>query len=273
MAIKIGAVAWGLPGGGYYAPKIAKSLGLDGIQLELGSYEWGFPLAQKAVMDGYLEDREKYGIEYPAIVLNDVMVNEFINGLDTEHGKIAVQQIGLAVDCAVYMGISDIMIPNFLDNLILTEAHIANTVAYLKYACNLALDKGITILTESGLDWPEQRKLMEDVNMPNLKIHFDTQNFKYNFDMAQCPILEHLYDLFAPQMHTKDGGEPGANLLGEGITDFYGQMKILAEKGYDGWIVIENYYNLAALRGKEDITDQTENLKKDIQTLKSCFGL
>ena len=41
--IKFGCVAWGLPGGGYFGPQIAKEAGLDGIQLELGSYEWGYP--------------------------------------------------------------------------------------------------------------------------------------------------------------------------------------------------------------------------------------
>ena len=44
--IKFGCVAWGLPGGGYFGPQIAKEAGLDGIQLELGSYEWGYPPIQ-----------------------------------------------------------------------------------------------------------------------------------------------------------------------------------------------------------------------------------
>ena len=57
--IKFGCVAWGLPGGGYFAPQIAKEAGLDGIQLELGSYEWGYPLAQKQVQEAYLEERRK----------------------------------------------------------------------------------------------------------------------------------------------------------------------------------------------------------------------
>ena len=53
--IKFGCVAWGLPGGGYFGPQIAKEAGLDGIQLELGSYEWGYPLAQKQIQEAYLE--------------------------------------------------------------------------------------------------------------------------------------------------------------------------------------------------------------------------
>lgn len=104
--IKFGCVAWGLPGGGYFGPQIAKEAGLDGIQLELGSYEWGYPLAQKQVQEAYLEEGNRLGIEYPSIVLNDVMDHEFIHGKDTENGKIAYDQMELAVQVAAEMGIS-----------------------------------------------------------------------------------------------------------------------------------------------------------------------
>lgn len=85
--IKIGCVAWGLPGGGYFVPEIAVKARLDGIQLELGSYQQGYPLVQREVIEGYLEAGKRLGIQYPAIVLNDVMGNEFIHGRMTEHGN------------------------------------------------------------------------------------------------------------------------------------------------------------------------------------------
>ena len=51
------------------------------------------------------------------------------------------------------------------------------------------------------------------------------------------------------QLHVKDGiNEPGGCLLGEGNTDFFPQMEILKKHGYEGWIIIENYYNLLPLR-------------------------
>ena len=34
--VKIGAVAWGLPGGGTYAARTAGAAGMDGNQLEMG---------------------------------------------------------------------------------------------------------------------------------------------------------------------------------------------------------------------------------------------
>lgn len=271
--IKIGAVAWGLPGGGAYAPKVAKMAGLDGIQLELGSYEAGYPLAQKEVAEGYKEDRERYGIEYPAIVLNDVMVHEFIHGKNTENGKIAYEQIAIGIEAAKGLGIDRIMIPNFLENLITEEAHVEHTKEALSYACKLAEQEGILILTENALDYKGQEALIRDVGASNLMVHFDTQNFKFNFDMDQCEQLKHLYPLMDEVMHTKDGiKNPGEKLLGQGNTDFFGQMKFLKENKFEGWIVIENYYNLAPLREEAAGNWQMGLLHKDMETLRRCFA-
>lgn len=270
--IKIGAVAWGLPGGGAYAARTARAAGLDGIQLELGSYEAGYPLAQREVMEGYMEDRERYGIEYPAMVLNDVMVHEFINGKKSEHGKIAYDQIALGVETAKALGIDRIMIPNFLENLIMNETHIENTKEALEYACRLAQSEGILILTENALGWKEQIKLLEDVNQKNLRIHFDTQNFKFNFDMDQCEQLKGVYPYMDSVMHVKDGiSNPGECLLGEGNTDFFGQMNFLRQEKFKGYIIIENYYNLLPLREKGSSGQQMELLLRDVETVRKCF--
>ena len=54
-------------------------------------------------MEGYLEAGKRLNIQYPAIVLNDVMEHEFIHGKSTEHGKIAYDQMELAVETAAAM--------------------------------------------------------------------------------------------------------------------------------------------------------------------------
>ena len=270
--IKIGAVAWGLPGGGIYAARVAHAAGLHGIQLELGSYEESYPLSEKEVIKGYIEDRERYGIEYPAIVLNDVMTHEFIHGRNTENGKIACDQIELAVETARALSIDRIMIPNFLNNLITEEKHIENTRKVLDFACQHAKKENILILTENALGYQEQIKLIQDINADNLKIHFDTQNFKFNFDMDQCEQLMGLFPYMDSVLHTKDGiSKPGEYLLGLGNTDFFGQMDLLKRQQFEGFIVIENYYNLLPLRNHTEKGDQMDLLLKDVETIRSCF--
>lgn len=270
--IKIGAVAWGLPGGGAYSVRTAWEAGLSGIQLELGSFEAGYPLSQKTVMDGYLEDGERYGVEFPVLVLNDLMEHEFIHGSSTENGKIAWEQIAVGVETVAQMGISRLMIPNFIRNLITCEEHIENTREALSYACSLGAERGITILTENALDWHRQIELLGSVGAENLKIHFDTQNFKFNFDMDQLSQLEGLYPYMDCVLHVKDGtNAPGNCLLGEGNTDFFKQMEFLRKRDFEGWIITENYYNLLPLRAQAEAGGQMELLLKDVNTIKKCF--
>ena len=118
-----------------FGPQIAKKAGLDGIQLELGSYEWGYPLAQKQVQEAYLEEGNRLGIEYPSIVLNDVMDHEFIHGKIQRMERSTYDQMELAVQVAAEIGISKIMVPNFLGNLITEESHVEATKDALRFIC------------------------------------------------------------------------------------------------------------------------------------------
>jgi len=271
--VKIGAVAWSLPGGGAYAALSAKEAGLDGIQLALGGYEDGYPLTQNEVIQGYNEDAQRYQLEYPAIVLNDVMDHPFIYGKDTPDGQIAYNQVALAIETAEKLNINRIMIPNFELNLITDKEHILHTIDYLRYACELAKPKDMIILTETGLDASAQIAMMEKVNASNLLVHFDTQNFKFNHNMDQCEQLNAIYPYMDNQLHVKDGTDaPGEKLLGRGSTDFYAQMTILRDRKYSGWIIIENYYNLLPLRNEAPEGNQMALLQVDIETVKKSLS-
>lgn len=272
--IKIGSIAWGLPGGGEYATKVAHSLGLAGLQLDLGSHDFGYQLKEKLVMQGYLEDKERYSLEYPTIIVNDVMYNVFINGRDTNQGKIAYYQIELAIEIAAEMEIPTVMIPNFEEALITEEEHIENTRKALKFACERAKGTDVLILTETGLLPDAQFKMMDDINEDNLLIHFDTQNYYYNHGYDQCEVLEQLYPRIYNIIHTKDGIDgPGDRLLGDGDTDFFKQMEIFKEKQYSGWIILENYYNQFSLRKNYPGLSAMDLVKKDIATLKSSLSI
>lgn len=69
--IKIGACDWGLPGSGLYATQIAASVGLDALSLKIGLYENDYPITQPEMQKIYLNEQQKYGMEYCAIALND----------------------------------------------------------------------------------------------------------------------------------------------------------------------------------------------------------
>lgn len=271
--IKIGAVAWGLPGGGYFAPQIACMAGLDGVQLELGSYEWGYPLSQREIRDIYMEAGSLLGIEYPSIVLNDVMVHEFIHGRDSENWKIALEQVDLGLDAAHEMGIDQIMIPNFENNLITEYEHEENTAEFLRIACDKAKVYNITVLTETALDYHRQTGLIAQIGKDNLRLFFDSQNYKFFSGLDQTEQLSCLLPYMTNQIHLKDGiKKPGGKRLGEGCMQFAEQAELLEQAGFEGWLILENYYN-QMFGGKDCRTHQMALLKDDIETVKKHFHI
>lgn len=269
--VKIAAVSWGLPGGGCFAPEIAGLAGLDGIQLELGSYEKGYSLGQKEIRNLYLERGHELGIQYPSIVLNDVMVHEFIHGRGTKNWEIALEQVDLGLEAAHEMNIGQIMIPSFENNLITESRHEENTAEFLRLACDKAQLYGITILTETALDYQSQIEMMDEIGRNNLKLFFDSQNYQFFSGLDQGEELVHLLPYMAGQIHLKDGiREPGERLLGEGNMKFEEQAAILGESGFEGWLILENYYNMLPARLGSRIS-QMELLQRDIETVKKWF--
>lgn len=268
---KFACTQWGMPGEGLYAVRIAKEAGLDGLQIELGSYENGYPMAQKCVRDKYMEDGAKYGIEFPSIVLNDLTINDFVHGKDTERGQIAYEQMKLGIEVAADMKIDTVMIPNFFNNFITEEEHFKNAADALKFCCDEAGKHGITIASETVLSWKDHKKIFEMVNMPNLGVFFDSMNYKFFSKLDQMEVLTSVYDHMVPQLHVKDGiDDLSGSLLGEGNMDFYKQADYIANSDYKGWVIVENYYSHMPLRGNST-ADQLELFKKDVKNLKKSL--
>lgn len=270
---KFGITEWGMPGEGHYPIRIAKEAGLDGIQLELGSHENGYPLAQKYVRDKYIEDAKRYGIEFPSLAMNDLGVNGFVEGKNSAQGRIAYQTMRICVETAAAMSIDAIMVPNFFANFIVTEKHFANTVEALAFICDLALPHKITIASETVLSPEEHFRLLDLVNRPNIGIFFDCMNAKFFGKRDQLETLTQEFPRLVPQLHIKDGVTAlSSALLGEGAMDFHKQAAFLVASGYSGWLILENYYSHLPIRGG-DTEDQMLMLAKDLATARKAFGV
>ena len=71
MEVKLGICNFCVPGTGVFAPEIVKEMGLDGMSIEFGSYEHGWPLSQRKLQDYYLKKQQELGIEYPNVGVSD----------------------------------------------------------------------------------------------------------------------------------------------------------------------------------------------------------
>jgi len=271
MDIKYGACDWALPGNGIDSVRLAKEVGLNGLQLGFVSYERGFLLSQKRFRNYYKEEAEKYEIELPSLAVCEFDIYGLKNPKNTEKGKIVYEIIDLVVEAAADLSMNMIMMPSFVDGFIDTDEDLANTAEALKYACRLAAKYNIIIASENLLTIERNKLLFEKVGEENLKGFYDSQNYKSFLGWEQVPMLEKLYDILYPEIHVKDGiGEEGSSrLLGQGDTDFYGTMDFLKKKNYTGWIHLENYYDKLPLRSMSP-KNHVDIVKMDLNILKTA---
>ena len=245
LNVKFGACEWSLPGSGLGSAKMAKEIGLQGLQLGFITYEKGFLITQKWFRDYFMEEADKYGIALLSLAMCAFDYCGLKNKKTTEKGRKAYEMIEQAVEAADDMKMKMIMMPSFVDGFIDTDEDLLVTAEALKYACRLAAKYGITITTENLLTLERNKLLMKEVDEPNLKGFYDSQNYTANLGWDQVPMLEGLYDVLYPELHVKDGigSEYSCRLLGEGDSDFYGTMRVLKERNYAGWLHLENAYD------------------------------
>lgn len=259
---------WCLPGDSIFSIRMAAELGLDGVQLEAGFYETGFKLSHPRVRELYREAAATHGVELISIVMNDLNDHGLRHGRGTAHGDIAYEGLDIALEAAADMHIPVLMVPSFVDNDMRTEEDLENTAAALRYACDRAARDGITVATENALAPVQLKTLFERVGRPNLKLFYDSQNYRCFRGVDPMERLPEVYPYLIDQLHVKDGvgAAYSSKCLGEGDSNFAAQMAFLREKGYRGWFVFENYYTKLPLR--REAKDPVDLLRRDMRTLR-----
>lgn len=271
MSIKFGICDQALPGVGVFAPRIIHDLGLDGMSIEMGTSFHGYPIWQKKIQEYYLDEQQKYGIEYANIAMSDLDFNP----IHAKEGAPVHEKVRLMLKNAVYsaaaMGISTIMVCCFEQSLIKTDEELERASRMIQYACDIAGEKNVTIGWETPLDNTRTRALLGLVDRPNIGIFYDSQNYLFDGKLDQPSELEKIYDLLIPQIHVKDGAETKSSaLLGTGNTKFFEQAAIFKKHGYKGWVISENYYDRSPLRELSE--DYFDTLQKDVAIMREAFN-
>lgn len=267
---KIGVCEWSLPITGPAACKLAAEMGFDGIQLDIGPWENGFPKARPYVQKTYLEFAAQYGIEFPSIATRVTDYYSMVDEPGSRDHEIVRTGVLKAVEAAERMNIPLILVPNFEKSFIENERHFEIAAGVLQEVCRRAEGLGITIAAENTLSIAQTKKLVERVDALNFGIYYDSQNYFLANDDYPPHILEELYE-YVVEVHVKDGKNKDLSgaLLGTGDTGFYETIKVLKKKKYEGWIVCENYYDMSPLCGIDD--DPVALIKKDIEILKAVL--
>jgi L-ribulose-5-phosphate 3-epimerase len=226
---KIGGCEWMLGKCEPSSLELAKRIGLDGVQLGMGTGADGVDLRRPKVQQAYLKAAKKTGLGISSASL------AWTNTMPLKNDPRAAQWLADSIDVGKAMGLPNIMPACFgPGDLDMTNAReIDHLVSMLKSAAPKAEKAGIVLGLESYLSAEDNLKILDRVGSPTLKVYYDVGNStdKRRDVAREIAMLGKLICEF----HFKDGDF----LLGRGRIDFRNVRRALDQIDYRGWIHIE----------------------------------
>ena len=228
---KIGACDWSLGKGSDLAAfDVARQIGLDGVQVSLGSLEDEMHLHRPKMQKAYRRKAKQTGVGMASLALGE------LNRVPLKSDPRAAKWLAASVDVCKALGMTVIMPAFFGDG----ELDMKNTkeidrvVEVLKEIAPNAEKNKVIIALENRLSAEDNLKLIERVGSPAVQVYYDTGNSHYqNRDIYK--EIRTLGKLIS-ELHVKDG----RNKLSQGPIDFREVRKAIDAMGYSGWIILES---------------------------------
>ncbi len=227
---KIGACDWSLrkwcdPA----AFDLAKQIGLDGVQVSMGSVKNGMHLRRPDVQQTYLDAAKRAGLEIASLAIGEM------NEVPLKSDPRAAQWLSDSIDVCKALGLKVSMPGCFSrgDLDMNNTAEIDHLVKVLKDVAPKAEKQGVFIGVENYLSAEDNMRIIERVGSPAVKVYYDVGN---STDKGR-DILKEIRTLgkLICEFHAKDG----PSMLGQGRIDFRKVRKALDDIDYSGWIQIE----------------------------------
>ncbi len=225
---KIGAPEWSLRKTDPSCFEVAREIGLDGVQLNLGSLDDQLHLRQPAVQQAYLAAARKNGLQIASLATGEF--NKFPLKSDPRAALWLLDSMAVAQA----LGVKVILVAEFAHgDLFGDKPGIDRTVEVLKELAPRAEKAGVILGLENYLSAPENLDILQRVGSPALKVYYDVGNSTdKGYDV--CQEIRLLKDRIC-EFHAKDG----KFMLGQGRIDFRQVRQAMDDIDYRGWIQIE----------------------------------
>jgi sugar phosphate isomerase/epimerase len=210
--------------------KTAKEIGLDGVQVSLGTEKDDMHLRQAAVQQQYREAVKATGAQVASLAIGE------LNDIPYKSDPRTVEWVADCVEVCQAMGCRVILLA-FFGNGDLREDKKGTdeVVRRLKEVAPKAEKAGIILGIESWLSAKEHLDIVQRVGSPAVQVYYDV-----------CNSTDRGYDIYEEirwlgkqkaicEFHAKENGA----LLGQGNVDFQKVRAAMDDIGYRGWIQIE----------------------------------
>jgi L-ribulose-5-phosphate 3-epimerase len=245
---KIGACDWSL--GKHSDPEaltVAKQLGLDGVQVSLGTAANDMHLRQAAMQQTYRDAAKQKGVAVASLAIGE------LNNIPYKREPRTIEWVRDSIDVARAMGVRVVLLAFFGENDLKGDA--AGTTAVVERLKEIApkAEKAKVILgIESWLSATELLDILTRVGSKSVQVYYDV-----------CNSNDRGYDIYNEirrlgrdricEFHFKENGK----LLGKGRVDYTRVRAALDQIDYRGWVQIEG----AVPTGSTMLESYPENVK------------
>jgi len=228
---KIGACDWSLGRSCDTAAfDVAKEIGLDGVQISMGTLANDMQLRRPSIQKAYLAAAKRTGMEIGSLAIGQM------NSVPLKSDPRAAQWLLDSVDICKAMGLSISMPAMFgAGDIDMTNtAEVDHLVKVVKAAARRAEDAGVMIALENYLSAEDNMTIIDRVGSPAVGVYYDVGN---STDKGRDVYKEiRTLGKLVLEVHAKDG----PHILGQGRVDFEKVRLALDDIEYRGWIVLES---------------------------------
>lgn len=208
---------------------VAEKIGLDGVQVSLGTVKDQMKLRRPDVREKFLAAAREHQQKVASLAIG--ALNRVPLKSDDPRPEKWIRDSAEA--CAA-MG-ADVVLLAFFGNgdILNDEAGRKRVAKKMKRLAPAAENAGVTFGIESWLNAEQHMRLLDEINSPAVKVYYDVGNMtKKGYDVPA--EIRRLGDRIC-QVHAKDY----KGLYGKGEVDFPAVREALDDIGYRGWIVME----------------------------------
>jgi len=226
---RIGACDWSIGKMGDPAAfEVAKQIGLDGVQVSLGTAADDMRLRKPEVQKQYKDVAKEAGLEIASLAIGE------LNNIPYKSDPRTMQWVNDSIYVCKALGVRVVLLAFFgNDDLRDDRAGVDEVVRRLKALALKAERAGVILGIESWLSADQHLEILDRVGSKAVQVYYDV-----------CNSNDRGYDIYAEirklgkricEFHAKENG----SLLGQGKVDFHKVRAALDDIGYHGWVQIE----------------------------------
>lgn len=208
---------------------MARRIGLDGVQVDLGHQDKNLPVRNPELQKQYLETSRRTGIAIASLAIGA------LNEVPYRSDPRAEQWVSDSIDVAKALGVKVVLVPFFSQgDLRGADLGKKTVVERFKKVAPRAEREGVILGIESWLSADEHVEIIERVGSKAVQVYYDVGNS----NRAGYDIYKEIRQLgkLICEFHAKDY----VDIFGRGNINFREIRKAMDEIGFSGWIQIES---------------------------------